>query len=70
LCNDEPVLTTFPGFTTGRPYALTGPNGAFVTDQYAKGAHGKATKEFPFIAASSGKFTEVGFPLCIVLCQS
>ncbi|KAF4455661.1 hypothetical protein F53441_2061 [Fusarium austroafricanum] len=45
-------------FTTSRPYALQGPNGAFVTDQYVKAAHGKAIKEFPFIAASSGKFTD------------
>lgn len=47
------------GFTTGRAYALTGPNGSFVTDQYVKAAHGKAVKEFPFIAASGGKFQDV-----------
>lgn len=29
-----------------------------MTDQYVKAAHGKAVKEFPFIAASSGKFSE------------
>ncbi|KYK58350.1 hypothetical protein DCS_05363 [Drechmeria coniospora] len=46
------------GFVTSRPYALSGPNGVFVTDQYVKGAHGKSVKEFPFIAASSGKFTD------------
>ncbi|KAL9476679.1 hypothetical protein ACSS6W_006520 [Trichoderma asperelloides] len=40
------------GFTTSRPYALNGPQGSFVTDQYVKAAHGKAVKEFPFIAAS------------------
>ncbi|KND86669.1 RNA polymerase-associated protein [Tolypocladium ophioglossoides CBS 100239] len=51
-------MAVIKGFTTGRPYALIGPNGPFVTDQYAKGAHGKAIKEFPFIAASSGKFTD------------
>ncbi|POR32620.1 RNA polymerase-associated protein [Tolypocladium paradoxum] len=51
-------MAVIKGFTTGRPYALVGPNGPFVTDQYAKGAHGKAVKEFPFIAASSGKFTD------------
>ena len=48
------------GFTMGKAYAITGPNGAFVTDQYVRAAHGKAVKEFPFIAASSGKFSEVG----------
>ncbi|KOS22046.1 RNA polymerase-associated protein RTF1 [Escovopsis weberi] len=46
------------GFSTNRPYALNGPNGVFVTDQYVKAAHGKSVKEFPFITASSGKFTE------------
>ncbi|KAG5979775.1 hypothetical protein E4U54_006881 [Claviceps lovelessii] len=46
------------GFSSSRPYALTGPQGAFVTDQYVKASHGKAVKEFPFIAASSGKFTD------------
>ena len=52
-------MAAIKGFTTGRPYALNGPNGSFVTDQYARAAHGKAVKEFPFIAASSGKFSEV-----------
>ncbi|KAH7326187.1 hypothetical protein B0I35DRAFT_405469 [Stachybotrys elegans] len=51
-------MAVIKGFTTSRPYALSGPNGSFVTDQYVKAAHGKAVKEFPFIAASSGKFTE------------
>ncbi|KAM3467718.1 hypothetical protein MY5147_008653 [Beauveria neobassiana] len=51
-------MAIIKGFTTGRPYALSGPNGTFVTDQYVKVAHGKAIKEFPFIAASSGRFTE------------
>ncbi|EFY98442.1 Plus-3 [Metarhizium robertsii ARSEF 23] len=51
-------MAVIKGFTTSRPYALTGPQGPFVTDQYVKAAHGKAVKEFPFIAASSGKFTE------------
>lgn len=52
-------MVVIKAFTTGRPYALQGPNGSFVTDQYAKCAHGKAIKEFPFIAASSGKFQDV-----------
>ncbi|KAF4999095.1 hypothetical protein FGRMN_2710 [Fusarium graminum] len=51
-------MAVIRGFATSRPYALQGPNGAFVTDQYVKAAHGKAVKEFPFIAASSGKFTD------------
>lgn len=52
-------MASIKGFTSGRPYALNGPNGSFVTDQYVRGAHGKAVKEFPFIAASSGKFIDV-----------
>lgn len=51
-------MVVIKGFTKGRPYSLTGPNGQFVTDQYVKSAHGKAAREFPFIAASSGKFTD------------
>lgn len=31
----------------------------FVTDQYAVAAHGKAEREWPFIACSDGAFTEV-----------
>lgn len=55
-------MAVIKGFTTGKPYALNGPNGSFITDQYARAAHGKAAKEFPFIAASSGKFTDVSHP--------
>ncbi|PNP53109.1 hypothetical protein THARTR1_06319 [Trichoderma harzianum] len=51
-------MALIKGFTTGRPYALNGPQGSFVTDQYVKATHGKAVKEFPFIAASGGQFTE------------
>ena len=37
------------------------PNGqSFVTDQYVVAAHGKAQKEWPFIACSDSPFTEVG----------
>ncbi|UNI15826.1 RNA polymerase-associated protein rtf1 [Purpureocillium takamizusanense] len=49
-------MALIKGFTTSRPYAIMSPNGAFVTDQYVKAAHGKSVKEFPFIAASNGKF--------------
>ncbi|KAL6798937.1 hypothetical protein GGI42DRAFT_328325 [Trichoderma sp. SZMC 28013] len=51
-------MALIKGFTTGRPYALNGPQGSFVTDQYVRASHGKAVKEFPFIAASGGQFTE------------
>jgi RNA polymerase-associated protein RTF1 len=50
------------GFTTGKPYALEATNGRpFVTDQYAKMAHGKAIREFPFIACSDSAFTEAEY---------
>ncbi|KAM0255149.1 hypothetical protein ACHAQJ_006072 [Trichoderma viride] len=51
-------MALIKGFTTSRPYALNGPQGSFVTDQYVRAAHGKAIKEFPFIAASGGSITE------------
>lgn len=39
---------------------MEAPNGRpFVTDQYAKMAHGKAIRDFPFIACSDSPFTEV-----------
>lgn len=47
------------GFSKGRPYAMAGPNGQFATDQYVKAAHGKSVKEFPFLVASGGRFTDV-----------
>lgn len=48
------------GFTEGKPYAMEAPNGrSFVTNQYALVAHGKAEREFPFIACSDSPFTEV-----------
>ncbi|KAF2092065.1 plus-3-domain-containing protein [Saccharata proteae CBS 121410] len=50
------------GFTEGSPYNMTAPNGkVFKTDQYALVAHGKAEKEWPFIACSDSRFTEAEF---------
>ncbi|KAJ6783378.1 hypothetical protein PWT90_06769 [Aphanocladium album] len=63
-------MAIIKGFTTGRAYALSGPNGTFVTDQYVKASHGKAVKEFPFIAASSGKFTESELNRYTVTCHN
>ncbi|KAJ4166739.1 RNA polymerase-associated protein rtf1 [Fusarium falciforme] len=63
-------MALIKGFTTSRPYALNGPNGTFVTDQYVKAAHGKAIKEFPFIAASSGKFTDAELNRYKVTCHN
>ncbi|KAL4781484.1 hypothetical protein BJX76DRAFT_14669 [Aspergillus varians] len=46
----------------GKKYALEGANGrSFTTDQYAVLAHGKTTRQFPFIACSDSPFTEAEF---------
>ncbi|EGR47661.1 uncharacterized protein TRIREDRAFT_63678 [Trichoderma reesei QM6a] len=63
-------MALIKGFTTSRPYALNGPQGSFVTDQYVKAAHGKAVKEFPFIAASGGSFTEAELNRYKVTCNN
>ncbi|KAG6002055.1 hypothetical protein E4U21_003487 [Claviceps maximensis] len=63
-------MAVIKGFSSSRPYALTGPQGAFVTDQYVKASHGKAVKEFPFIAASSGKFTDNELNRYQVICKN
>jgi len=55
-----PTADQGSGFTEGKPYAMEGVNGKpFVTNQYAMVAVGKAEKEWPFIACSNSKFTEV-----------
>jgi RNA polymerase-associated protein RTF1 len=39
---------------------MEGANGrSFVVDQYAKLAHGKAIRDFPFIACSDSPFSDV-----------
>ncbi|KAH8670969.1 hypothetical protein BX600DRAFT_234335 [Xylariales sp. PMI_506] len=49
-------------FATGKPYAMEKSNGqSFVTDQYVVAAHGKAEREWPFIACSDGSFTDSEF---------
>lgn len=48
------------GFTEGKPYAMEGVNGKpITTNQYAVVAVGKSEKEWPFLACSNSKFTEV-----------
>lgn len=43
---------------------MEGSNGKpFHTDQYAIVAHGKAEKEWPFLACSNARFTEVDLGL-------
>ncbi|KAI6781706.1 uncharacterized protein J7T54_003972 [Emericellopsis cladophorae] len=63
-------MALIKGFTTSRPYALNGPGGSFITDQYVRAAHGKSIKEFPFIAASSGKFSDAELHRYTVTCQN
>ncbi|KAJ5572578.1 hypothetical protein N7450_009562 [Penicillium hetheringtonii] len=59
---NEYRLCLITGFTTGKPYAMEASNGRpFVVDQYAKLAHGKAIREFPFIACSDSPFTEAEY---------
>ncbi|PYH97102.1 putative RNA polymerase II transcription elongation factor Rtf1p [Aspergillus ellipticus CBS 707.79] len=49
-------------FTEGRVYAMEGQNGrTFSTNQYAVLAHGKAEREFPFVACSDSPFTDAEF---------
>ncbi|KAJ5538326.1 hypothetical protein N7494_007805 [Penicillium frequentans] len=55
-------LCLIEGFNQGKPYAIEGANGRpFVTDQYAKLAHGKAVRDFPFIACSDSAITEAEY---------
>lgn len=55
-------LCLIEGFNQGKPYAIEGANGRpFVTDQYAKLAHGKAVRDFPFIACSDSAVTEAEY---------
>lgn len=49
-----------PGFTTGRPYAIENERSkSLVVDKYVLAAHGKAEREWPFIACSESPFTDV-----------
>ncbi|KAG5287168.1 RNA polymerase II transcription elongation factor Rtf1p [Histoplasma ohiense] len=59
---NEYRLCSIKKFTEGKPYAMEAPNGrSFITTQYAVLAHGKAEKEFPFIACSDSPITEAEF---------
>ncbi|GKT60534.1 RNA polymerase II transcription elongation factor [Colletotrichum tofieldiae] len=55
---DEYRMARIQSITVGKPYAMTGPGGSFVTDQYVLAAHGKAERPFPFIFLSDRPFTE------------
>ncbi|KAJ5377425.1 uncharacterized protein N7496_004834 [Penicillium cataractarum] len=59
---NEYRLCLIQGFNTGKSYAMEAKNGRpFITDQYAKLAHGKAVRDFPFIACSDSSFTEAEY---------
>ncbi|KAJ6031476.1 hypothetical protein N7540_002208 [Penicillium herquei] len=59
---NEYRLCLVTGFNQGKPYAMDAPNGRpFVTDQYAKLAHGKAVRDFPFVACSNEPFTDIEY---------
>jgi RNA polymerase-associated protein RTF1 len=48
------------GFTEGRAYGMLGTNAKpITTTQYAMVAHGKSVREWPFIACSDSRITEV-----------
>ncbi|CAI4215403.1 unnamed protein product [Parascedosporium putredinis] len=53
-------MVCIKGFTTGRAYAMADMSGKkqFVTDQHVLAGIGSKTEHYPFIAMSSGKFTE------------
>ncbi|OLN85623.1 RNA polymerase-associated protein RTF1 [Colletotrichum chlorophyti] len=55
---DEYRMARIQSITVGKPYAMTGPGGSFVTDQYVLAAHGKAERTFPFIFLSDRPFTD------------
>ncbi|GKZ20259.1 hypothetical protein AbraIFM66951_001408 [Aspergillus brasiliensis] len=59
---NEYRLCLIKRFSEGKPYAMEGQNGrSFATNQYAVLAHGKAEREFPFVACSDSPFTEAEF---------
>lgn len=54
------MLTNALGFVEDKPYAAEAANGKpFLTTQYIRAAHGKAERNWPFIACSDSPFTEV-----------
>ncbi|EOO03478.1 putative rna polymerase 2 transcription elongation factor protein [Phaeoacremonium minimum UCRPA7] len=64
-------MAVIKGFNTGRPYAMEDLRGKqFVTDQYVKAAHGKAVRDWPFIACSDRPFTETEWNRYQKTCQA
>jgi len=56
---NEYRLCLIKGFTRGKPYAMTGPNGKpFPVDMYIRAGHGKAERPWSFLECSMSKFTD------------
>ena len=56
---NEYRLARIKGFTTGRPYAITAPNGRLMpVETYVIAAHGKAEKAWTFLECSMSRFSE------------
>ncbi|KLU86546.1 hypothetical protein MAPG_05558 [Magnaporthiopsis poae ATCC 64411] len=51
-------MAVIKGITKGREYATDGAHGTIITDQYVTASHGKATRDWPFIACSNSPFTD------------
>ncbi len=52
-------LARVKGFASGRPYAITAPNGRLMpVETYVLAAHGKAEKSWTFLECSMSRFTE------------
>ncbi|ROV94506.1 hypothetical protein VMCG_08130 [Cytospora schulzeri] len=69
----QPVyrMAVIKGFTTGRPYAVENDQRkTIVTDQYVIGAHGKAEKDWPFIACSESPFTDAEWNRYQIICKN
>ncbi|KAG6359142.1 hypothetical protein INS49_012662 [Diaporthe citri] len=62
-------MAVIKGVTTGRPYAVENEqHKTIVTDQYVVAAHGKAEKEWPYIACSESPFTEAEWNRYQIVC--
>jgi RNA polymerase-associated protein RTF1 len=56
---NEYRMCLIKGFTTGRPYAMTGPNGLpFPVNRYIIAAHGTSERPWSFLECSMSKFTD------------
>ncbi|KAB5571885.1 plus-3 domain-containing protein [Coniochaeta sp. 2T2.1] len=64
-------MAIIKGFAKGKAYAMPNRQGKqIVVDTYVKAAHGKAQREWPFIACSDSPFTEAEFNRYKSVCAS